>query len=92
MSKKIIAIALIVAAIALAVVLWFNLPDTVIVQVGFDGKATNTFPKPLAIAIPFALSLSGSIIFLADSKGKNAKGLILSIVCIILMIVCLIVN
>ncbi|MDD6468264.1 MAG: DUF1648 domain-containing protein [Erysipelotrichaceae bacterium] len=91
MKKNLISMLFIVVAIGLGVVSWFFLPDVVAVQVGIDGKITNTMPKVLAIAIPLGVSIVGSAMNLTG-KETNKKGYILSVVGIAILIVSLFFN
>ena len=53
MSKKIISIILTVASLCLCVFSFITLPSQVVVQFGFNGEATNSLPKLMALAIPW---------------------------------------
>lgn len=92
MKKIWISVILIAAALALGIISWFFLPDVTAVQIGFDGQATNTMPKLLAIAIPFGISLIGSIMNLTNKEEKNGKGLLLAVIGLAAMILSLLFN
>ena len=92
MKKKLIGILLIAAAIGLGVVSWMLLPEVVAVQVGFDGKVSNTMPKVLAVAIPFGVSVVGSAMHLTGKEEKIGKGFILSVAGIAIMVLSLLIN
>ena len=92
MKKKLIGILLIAAAIGLGVVSWMLLPEVVAVQVGFDGKVSNTMPKVLAVAIPFGVSVVGSAMYLTGKEEKIGKGFILSVAGIAIMVLSLLIN
>ena len=92
MKKNFINIVLVVAAIVLGVISWLLLPDVVAVQVGFDGQITNTMPKILAVAIPLAVSVVGSVMNLTGKEETNIKGYVLSVVGIAIMVVSLLFN
>ena len=92
MKKKWISILLVAAAIGLGVISWLLLPDVVAVQVGIDGKITNTLPKVLAVAIPFGVSVVGSVMNLISKEETNKKGYILSVAGIAIMVLSLLVN
>ena len=92
MKKKWISILLVAAAIGLGVISWLLLPDVVAVQVGIDGKITNTLPKVLAVAIPFGVSVVGSVMNLTGKEETNKKGYILSVAGIAIMVLSLLVN
>ena len=92
MKKKLIGILLIAAAIGLGVVSWMLLPEVVAVQVGFDGKVSNTMPKVLAVAIPFGVSVVCSIMHLTGKEEKIGKGFILSVAGIAIMVLSLLIN
>ena len=92
MKKKWISILLVAAAIGLGVISWLLLPDVVAVQVGIDGKISNTLPKVLAVAIPFGVSVVGSVMNLTGKEETNKKGYILSVAGIAIMVLSLLVN
>ena len=90
--KKKINIGLIAVAVVLSVVSWFLLPDTVVVQIGVDGQASNTMPKVFAVIVPLVISVIGSAMNLNDDTRQNYRGYVLSIVAIAVMVFSLIVN
>ena len=92
MKKKWISILFVAVAIGLGVISWLLLPDVVAVQVGIDGKITNTLPKVLAVAIPFGVSVVGSVMNLTGKEETNKKGYILSVAGIAIMVLSLLVN
>ena len=92
MRKKIVSMILIVIAIGLGVCSWFLLPEVVTVQVGMDGRVTNTMPKLLAILIPLGISAAGSVINLTDKKENSFKGFVLALVGIAAMLLTLFFN
>ena len=92
MKKKWISILFVAVAIGLGVISWLLLPDVVAVQVGIDGKISNTLPKVLAVAIPFGVSVVGSVMNLTGKEETNKKGYILSVAGIAIMMLSLLVN
>ena len=92
MKKKWISILFVAVAIGLGVISWLLLPDVVAVQVGIDGKISNTLPKVLAVAIPFGVSVVGSVMNLTGKEETNKKGYILSVAGIAIMVLSLLVN
>ena len=92
MKKKWINILFVAVAIGLGVISWLLLPDVVAVQVGIDGKISNTLPKVLAVAIPFGVSVVGSVMNLTGKEETNKKGYILSVAGIAIMVLSLLVN
>lgn len=92
MRKIIVSMILIVIAIGLGVCSWFLLPEVVTVQVGLDGRPTNTMPKLLAIAVPVGVSVVGSVMYLTIREKKNTKGFVLAIVGIAILILSLLFN
>ena len=91
MKKNLISIIFVLVAIGLGVISWLLLPDVVAVQVGVDGKITNTMPKVLAVAIPLGVSVVGSAMNLTG-KEENKKGYVLSVVGIAIMVLSLLFN
>lgn len=91
MKKYWISIVLLIVAFGLGVGSWFLLPDVVAVQVGFDGKVSNTMPKVLAVSIPLAVSVVGSAMNLTG-KEDNKKGYVLSVIGIAILVLSLLFN
>lgn len=73
MKKNWINIIFVIVAIGLGVISWLLLPDIVAVQVGVDGKITNTMPKVLAVSIPLGVSLVGSAMNLTGNAGDSVS-------------------
>ena len=92
MKKNLASIFLIIIAIGLGICSWFLLPDVVTVQVGMDGRVTNTMPKLLAILILLGISAAGSVINLTDKKENSFKGFVLALVGIAAMLLTLFFN
>lgn len=97
MKNKIIIIIFMILAVILAVISWILLPDSVIVQFGIDGKASNTMSKPFAVALSLVTTGIGVLMgFLADSKesrkGDFKKCVVIMAAGIIVMVIMLIVN
>ncbi|MGN1317215.1 MAG: DUF1648 domain-containing protein [Acutalibacteraceae bacterium] len=92
MKKNIISAVLIVIAIGLSVLSWFFLPDVVAVQVGFDGQVTNTMPKIFAVAVPFCISVAGSVMNITGKEEINKKAYALSAVGLAVMVLSLLFN
>lgn len=91
-KKNLISIIFVIVAIGLGVILWLLLPGIVAVQVGADGKITNTMPKVLAVAIPLGVSVVGLAMNLTGKEENNKKGYILSVVGIAIMVLSLLFN
>lgn len=85
--KKAFYAAVIVTAIVLGVISWFVLPENVAVQIGFDGKVSNTMPKLLAIIIPVLMSVIGGIIGIKSNDSNRNKGTLLLCVGIFVMLI-----
>ena len=92
MKKKWLSLMLLIIAMGLGICAWFLLSDTMVVQVGFDGQATNTMPKLLTILVLVGISAAGSIMNFTHKKEQGGKGLILALVGIAAMILTLLFN
>ncbi|NLU23370.1 MAG: hypothetical protein GXW99_01345 [Clostridiales bacterium] len=92
-KQKILALILLLSAVALTVVSFLLLPDTVITQFGSKGNVT-TLAKPLAIAMPALLSAvpAGFTLFNRDEAENKTKPLLVSVIGIAVFIVMLVVN
>ena len=89
MSKKIISTVLFIVALCFCVFSFVVLPDNVVVQFGFNGEATNTLPKLMALLIPLVISALGLYMNL---KSDENKGVVLQIVGILAFILTLLFN
>lgn len=91
MRKILFAVGM-AAVVILAAVSWFILPETVAVQIGLDGKVSNTMPKLLTITVPTVISVVGGIMSLKTNDSRKNKGIALLCIGIIIMLVTIFVN
>jgi uncharacterized membrane protein len=91
-GKQILAIAVIVIALALAIVGYIVLPDTLVMQVTATGAAGTTMPKLLGLAIPTLISVGAALYFLLNKKTENNEVLIISFVGIFAFILTFVFN
>jgi len=91
-GKQILAIAVIVIAIAFAIVGYFVLPDTLVMQVTLSGDAGTTMPKLLGLAIPTLISVGAVLYFLLNKKSENNKSLWVSLIGIFAFILTFVFN
>lgn len=73
----------VILAIA-AVAGWFLLPPEVVVQIGADGKPSNTMPKLAGLLVPVALAALGGS-FVAAEKRRSA-GVVVIVVAAAVMV------
>lgn len=90
MKKYIPAIILLIASIALAIVSYILLPDSVTIQMSIDGSG-NSVPKIFAVAIPTLMGAGGAIVDIVEKHEKN-KPMFISIVGIIIFAIMITVN
>ncbi|MFB0958315.1 MAG: hypothetical protein QMB61_04770 [Clostridiaceae bacterium] len=69
-----IAIALIIAGVS-----YLMLPDVMIVQIGLDGKGSNTLPKLPGLLIPLAISTVSSIQYMKSKTSEGVKNLMFAV-------------
>ena len=74
MKTKWISIMLLVIAAGLGIVCWLVLPETVTVQIGTDGQASNTLPKLPAVLIMLGISVAGAVMNLRGKTEKKTRG------------------
>lgn len=68
--KKIITILLITIAVVLSIISYLVLPETLIMQIGFDGTAGNSLPKLIGIALETFMTIGGAIAYYkSDENG-----------------------
>ena len=60
--------------IAAAVVGWFGLPDSLVVQIGADGLPSKVWPKLLALPLPVAVGALGAWFASDRAKEKRVSG------------------
>lgn len=90
--KKTVYGIIISAAVILGICCVIFLPETVAVQIGFNGQVSNTMPKWLAILIPMAMSVGCSALELSDKEKINSKMLVIAGVGILFMVFSLVLN
>lgn len=91
-KEKLIGIILIVISITLAVLGYMMLPDTVVVQIGLDGKPGNTLPKLLAVLLPLGISLISTGLYMFSKTSNRTKNLIFAVIGILMAVFGFIVN
>lgn len=94
MKRNMVFILLIAATVGFAVLSFFVLPESVIIQFSVGSSGNTSVPKLVAILLPCALGIGGAISGLL-SKGEkkpNSKAALVSIVGIGLFIIMIAVN
>lgn len=80
---------IILITLALSFFCYIVLPDPVIVQRNFDGVATSTLPKLIAILIPFGMCFASTLLY---NKKNDVRFFICSFAGILILIVTLLTN
>ena len=93
-NKKVLSILLIIVSVALAIISFVLLPDTVVIQFSAGSSNVTTAPKFLAVLLPTALGISGAIAAIASKESETSRGkaLLVSGVGILVFVIMLIVN
>lgn len=90
---KMIAIILLAVNVGLALAAYMMLPDIVTTQLSITGDASRTMPKAAAVILPLVFAAGGTAMQFSSTEGGNArKGLLLSVVGIVILIIMLFVN
>ena len=89
---KLLGIEIIALSLVLAAVGWLILPDTLIIQIGVNGQASNTLPKLPALLIPLALSCVFSGLYMGNATGRRSRDLLVAVAGIGMSIVMIVVN
>ncbi len=92
MWKIVLCIVLIIVSIALAVFLWFRLPDQVATHFGLDGQVTRTSPKLLAIGLPLVLTVAASVLTIVRREKKDSRSLVVAVLGVIVLVATLFFN
>lgn len=95
MKKQVIfAWLLLAASVCLGAVSFFVLPDTVVTQFSAGGSGVTTMPKLVAVLLPLALGVGGSLAsLLSKGEGKDkGKPLLIACIGIVVFVLMLIVN
>lgn len=69
--KRAIALGSVITAVILATVGYITLPETLIMQITFNGSAGNTMPKLLGLALPTSISLIFGLMYLVETKEQD---------------------
>ena len=91
--KKTICLFFAIASVVLGCIGFFVLPENVAVQFTFTGDHVNRMPKIVAILVPMFISIVGVYFHTkGNDESSKTKGLILSIVGVVVIIATMIVN
>lgn len=91
-SRKMMIGALIIAISAvIAVAGYLVLPEVMIVQIGIDGKASNTLPKIPALLLPFAISTISALLYMKEATSRP-KNLVLALIGLAIAVFAFIMN
>ena len=91
-KEKKIGMVFIVISIILAVLGYIMLPETVVVQIGLDGKAGNTLPKLAAILLPLGVTLISTGLYMFSETSNQTKNLVFARIGILMAVFGIIVN
>lgn len=91
-KRKLIALVLFLVILGLSVAAYILLPETLVVQIGLNGKASNTLPKLIGLLIPFGIGMVGSISYLHGNPDNQKKGLLFALLGIAFFILTFIMN
>jgi len=91
-KEKKIGMVFIGISITLAVLGYYILPETVVVQIGLDGKAGNSLPKLVAILLPFGVTLISTGLYMFSKTSNRIKNLIFAVIGILVAVFGFIVN
>lgn len=91
-TRRIVGVSIIVCAVLLAVVGYFALPDTLVVQIAANGTPANTLPKIPALLIPLAVSCIFAGLYMTCAAQDRMKNLIVSLLGFVIYVVTFIVN
>lgn len=92
MSRKIIAIVLILIAVAVTAAGFILLPDRIITQVDFHGNPSTTMPKVLGLGVALLLTVIGAVGYLSEKNQKPGSFLLLAAAGIVVNVLMLIIN
>ena len=83
-------IALTILVLAVAVVFFYLLPDTLIAQIGFSGQPQSYLSKPLLLALPVGISILG--VGISFQEGKRSSAIIMPIIALGVLVFAFVVN
>lgn len=86
-KKLILMISIIAAALILAVIGFFILPETLVTQITVTGEAGTTMPKALGLVIPFAICTIFSVMYYNSNNIKHFMGSMIGILAFVLVFV-----
>jgi len=88
-KQKTITIVIGIISILLAIIEYFLLPEIVTIQINYRGESILTAPKIIAIMLLLSITLFGLLVY--NLKDKD-KGIVVSIVGLIISVIMLIEN
>ena len=91
-KEKKIGMVFIVISIILSVLGYIMLPETVVVQIGLDGKTGNTLPKLAAILLPLGVTLISTGLYMFSGTSNRTKNLVFAGIGILMAVFGIIVN
>lgn len=87
MNKKMMLVSVVVLLeIILAVISYYVLPDTLVMQITTSGEAGNTLPKLAGLAIPLFITILFSVLYYIHENMKHLLVAAIGIVMSILML------
>ena len=94
MKKTTLPILLLAASIVLAILSFFILPESVVIQFSVGSSGNTAVPRFVGILIPFALGAGGAVSELLpkENAASKNKGLLVSLVGIALFLIMIAVN
>lgn len=92
--NNIFALLLIAASVGFAILSFFILTESVIIQFSIGTTGNTSAPKLVAILLPFALGAGGAIfgLFTKENDTAKNKSLLVSVAGIVLFIIMIAVN
>lgn len=90
--KKILAWGAIAAAVALTVIGYLVLPETLTMQFTAAGQTATTLPKPVGLALPALLTIGFAAAARFGAAEKSAKNLLVSAVGLVVFVLTFVLN
>lgn len=85
-KKRFWPFLLVIPLVIAAIIGWFVLPDSLVVQIGADGLPSKVWPKLIALPLPVAVGVWGAVMASGEDKEKRVGGFFVLVVAAVITI------
>lgn len=85
-KKRFWPFLLVIPLVIAAIIGWFVLPDSLVVQIGADSLPSKVWPKLIALPLPVAVGVLGAVMASGEDKEKRVGGFFVLVVAAVITI------